>query len=51
MRIMRVAVCCKGVPSKTLMILSMSSTGIFRFTDTEFYINEFDAYALERPSL
>ncbi len=44
---MRVAVCCKGVPSETLFDSVHIVNGDIQFRDTEFYINEFDAYALE----
>jgi electron transfer flavoprotein beta subunit len=44
---MRVAVCCKGVPSETLFDSVHIIHGDIQFRDTEFYINEFDAYALE----
>jgi electron transfer flavoprotein beta subunit len=44
---MRVAVCCKGVPSETLFESVHVVDGDIQFRDTEFYINEFDAYALE----
>lgn len=44
---MRVAVCCKGVPSDTLIDSVHIVNGDIQFRDTDFYINEFDAYALE----
>lgn len=44
---MRVAVCCKGIPSETLFDSVHVIQGDIQFKDTEFYINEFDAYALE----
>jgi len=44
---MRVAVCCKGVPiDPVLESVSIINGDIF-YRDTDFYINEFDAYALE----
>jgi electron transfer flavoprotein beta subunit len=44
---MLVAVCCKGVPVETLLESVQISHGDIHFKDTDFYINEFDAYALE----
>lgn len=44
---MRVAVCCKGVPVETLLESVHIVNGDIQFRDTDFYINEFDAYALE----
>src|SRR4030043_787689 len=44
---MRVAVCCKGVPVETLLESFHIVDGDIQFRDTDFYINEFDAYALE----
>ncbi|MFH1125474.1 MAG: hypothetical protein V1758_17610 [Pseudomonadota bacterium] len=44
---MRIAVCCKGVPVDTTLECAHVANGDVHFRDTEFYINEFDAYALE----
>ena len=44
---MRIAVCCKGVPIDATLESVSIVNGDIRFKDTEFYINEFDAYALE----
>ena len=44
---MRVAVCCKGVPVDADIDSIQVSDGDIRFKGGNFYINEFDAYALE----
>ena len=44
---MRIAVCCKGVPMDEDPESVEIGEGDIRFTDTDFDINEFDAYALE----
>lgn len=44
---MRIAVCCKGVPVETKPESVYILNGDIYFRDTNFYINEFDAYALE----
>jgi electron transfer flavoprotein beta subunit len=44
---MRIVVCCKGVPIDATLESVSISNGDIRFKDTDFYINEFDAYALE----
>jgi electron transfer flavoprotein beta subunit len=44
---MRVAVCCKGVPVETRLESVHIVNGDIHFGDTDFYINEFDDYALE----
>jgi electron transfer flavoprotein beta subunit len=44
---MRIAVCCKGVPVDTNLESIHIVNGDIHFRDTELYINEFDAYALE----
>ncbi len=44
---MRVAVCCKGVPVNTMLESAQIVNGDIQFRDTDFYINEFDAYAIE----
>ena len=44
---MRVAVCCKGVPIDPAVESTQITDGYIQFTDTDFYINEFDSYALE----
>ncbi|MDI7261809.1 MAG: hypothetical protein QME90_18085 [Thermodesulfobacteriota bacterium] len=44
---MRVAVCCKGVPVDTMLESVQIMNGDIQYKDTEFYINEVDAYALE----
>jgi electron transfer flavoprotein alpha/beta subunit len=44
---MRVAVCCKGVPVNTMLESAQIVNGDIHFKDTDFYINEFDAYAIE----
>jgi electron transfer flavoprotein beta subunit len=44
---MLVAVCCKGVPGETLLESINIVNGDIHFKNTDFYINEFDAYALE----
>jgi electron transfer flavoprotein beta subunit len=44
---MRVAVCCKGVPVDLMLDSVKIVNGDVRFENTDIYINEFDAYALE----
>jgi electron transfer flavoprotein beta subunit len=44
---MRVVVCCKAVPIDTKIESVQIVNGDIQFRDTEFYINEFDAYALD----
>jgi electron transfer flavoprotein alpha/beta subunit len=44
---MRVAVCCKGVPIDAMLESVQIINGDIQYKDTEFYINEVDAYALE----
>lgn len=44
---MRVAICCKGVPINVTLESVDIVNGDLHFKDTDFYINEFDAYALE----
>jgi electron transfer flavoprotein beta subunit len=44
---MRVAVCCKGVPVDVPLESVYTGNGDIHFKDTDFYINEVDAYALE----
>jgi electron transfer flavoprotein beta subunit len=44
---MRVAVCCKGVPVDAPLGSIQVANGDIQYKDTEFYINEVDAYALE----
>ncbi len=44
---MRVAVCCKGVPVDPILESVQIVDGDIQYKDTEFYINEVDAYALE----
>jgi electron transfer flavoprotein alpha/beta subunit len=44
---MRVAVCCKGVPVDPPLGSIQIANGDVQYKDTEFYINEVDAYALE----
>ena len=44
---MRVAVCCKGIPVDPPMESIAIVDGDIHFKDTDFYINEIDAYALE----
>jgi electron transfer flavoprotein beta subunit len=43
----RIAVCCKGVPIETELGSVQIVDGDIQFTDTEYDINECDAYALE----
>lgn len=44
---MRVAICCKGVPVDVGLESLHIAEGDIYYKDTEFYINEADAYALE----
>ncbi|MFB3884816.1 MAG: hypothetical protein ACE144_06285 [Thermodesulfobacteriota bacterium] len=44
---MRVAVCCKGVPVDPALESVQITDGDVRYKDTEYYINEVDAYSLE----
>lgn len=44
---MRVAICCKGVPVEAIRESVQISEGDILYKDTDFYINEVDAYALE----
>jgi len=44
---MRVAVCCKGVPVDLTLESVKIVNGDARYENTDIYINEFDAYALE----
>jgi electron transfer flavoprotein beta subunit len=44
---MRVAVCCKGVPTDAVLESVDVSGGDIEFKSSELYVNEFDAYALE----
>jgi len=44
---MRVAVCCKGVPTEAILESVHVANGDIQFRDTDLYINEFDAYVLE----
>ena len=44
---MRVAVCCKGVPIEPTVESVQVVDGDIHFKDTDLYINEWDAYALE----
>jgi electron transfer flavoprotein beta subunit len=44
---MRVAICCKGVPVDPGLESVHIAEGDIHYKDTEFYINEVDAYALE----
>jgi electron transfer flavoprotein beta subunit len=44
---MRVAVCCKGVPVDLTLESTKITHGDVRYENAEIYINEFDAYALE----
>jgi electron transfer flavoprotein beta subunit len=44
---MRIAVCCKGVPLDAGLDSVQITDGDIQYQDTEFYINEVDAYALE----
>jgi electron transfer flavoprotein beta subunit len=44
---MRVAVCCKGVPIEIKLECVQIDKGDIQFKGTDFYINEFDSYALE----
>jgi len=44
---MRVAICCKGVPVEAIQESVQIADGDILYKDTDFYINEVDAYALE----
>jgi electron transfer flavoprotein beta subunit len=44
---MRVAICCKGVPVEAILEKVHVNEGDLLYKDTDFYINEVDAYALE----
>ena len=44
---MRIAVCCKGVPIDMAVDVVNNVDGDINYTGTDFYINEFDSYALE----
>lgn len=44
---MRIAVCCKGIPIDPAVESTQVTDGYIQFTDTDFYINEFDSYSLE----
>lgn len=44
---MKVAVCCKGVPIEMAVDVVNNADGDINYTGTDFYINEFDSYALE----
>ena len=44
---MHIAICCKGVPIDMVVESVQITSGDICYTDTDFYINEFDAYALE----
>jgi electron transfer flavoprotein beta subunit len=44
---MKVAVCCRGVPVGTSMEFIHIDNGDIHYKDTDYYINECDAYALE----
>ncbi len=44
---MRIAICCKGVPVEALPESVHLDEGDLLYRDTDFYINEIDAYALE----
>ena len=44
---MRVAVCCKGVPVDSTLETVGIAGGDIHYQETEFYINEVDAYSLE----
>src|SRR4030043_1985223 len=44
---MRVAVCCKGVPVDAMLESVQIVNGDIQYKNTDFYINEVDAYALE----
>lgn len=44
---MRVAICCKGVPIDAMLDSVHIANGDIQFKGTDFYINEFDSYALE----
>jgi electron transfer flavoprotein beta subunit len=44
---MRIAVCCKGVPVEAMLESVHITGGDLLYKDTDFYINEVDAYALE----
>lgn len=44
---MKVAICCKGIPIDVTLESIHIVNGDIHYKDTEFYINECDAYALE----
>jgi electron transfer flavoprotein beta subunit len=44
---MRVAICCRGVPIDVPLESASIVHGDIQYRDTDFYINEIDAYALE----
>lgn len=44
---MRVAICCKGVPIDMAVDVVNNVDGDINYVGTDFYINEFDSYALE----
>ena len=44
---MRIAICCKGVPVDMAVDVVNNADGDINYTGTDFYINEFDSYALE----
>jgi electron transfer flavoprotein beta subunit len=44
---MRIAICCKGVPIDMAVDVVNNADGDINYTGTNFYINEFDSYALE----
>ena len=44
---MRVAICCRGVPIDVPLESASIFHGDIQYKDTDFYINEIDAYALE----
>jgi len=46
-KVMRVVVCCKGIPIEPRLESASVVDGDLRFGDAELYINEVDAYALE----
>ena len=44
---MRIAICCKGVPIDMAVDVVNNADGDINYTGTNFYINEFDSYAVE----
>ncbi len=48
--VMKVAVCCKGVPAETLLESIDIVNGDILFKHNNLFINEFDSYALEAAS-